>query len=113
MTESKFYFVLEPGGSEQGPFSDERIAELVAQGSVTPQARLLRVGEFDAVPIAQVQLPQPKRRAHGTVPPPVPPPAPTAMMLAPPPMDTIAMPRVSLGRPRKTWILATAAGGIA
>ena len=115
--ETKFYFIVEPGGSELGPFGDDKIAEMVAAGSVAPDASLLRVGEFEPVPLSQVKLPRPKRRASGTLPPPVPQqvaPPPMALTIAPvpPPSDTVATPRVTLSPPRKRWPLYAIGGTV-
>ena len=124
--EARYYFVTEPGGSEQGPFSAEQISDLVASGAITMQASLLRVGELAAVPITQVPLP--RRRAAGTIPPP-PAPVPAQQMqlvpqprlredhaplpaLPPPPIDTIAVPRVARPGARRRWLIGGAAGAL-
>jgi S1-C subfamily serine protease len=118
--ETKYYFIVENGGSELGPFAADRIAEMIASGTISRDASLLRVGEVVAVPIANVQLPLPRRGAQGTLPPPVPQPLsppqplapPMALTLAPVAANTTAAPHVAPAAPRKRWPLYVI-GGVA
>ncbi len=118
--DKNYYFVVEPGGSEDGPYILTEIARRLAEGSVSQAASLMRVGETKLTPISQVASafarttppPPPMRRAVSGTQPPVydAPPAPTMLAIQPyiaPPPITTAPPN----RPRKRW--PWIAGGVA
>jgi hypothetical protein len=72
-----YYFIVEPSGDEHGPFILAEIAKKLADGSVSPEATLLKAGETRGTPIREVAgalaaLPSPPRRAAATTPPPIP-----------------------------------------
>ena len=125
--EKNYYFVLEPGGSEDGPYMLAEIGRRVAAGLVSQQASLCRAGETTWQPIDDPQFievftrgtpPPAPRTATGTQPPPIPaavidvPSTSLALRPAtPPPPPTVAPIRAPNRIPRGVWIGAAAAGG--
>jgi hypothetical protein len=125
-----YYFIVEPTGGEDGPYILAEIAKKLAEGSVSPDASLLKVGETRGTPIRDVASalaalpPPPPRRPQATLPPIVEPipivvdsrgSAPVALQpyvpqLAPPPP-----PRTRTHRrwPYAAGIAAVALGGLA
>ncbi|MEP6861802.1 MAG: serine protease [Deltaproteobacteria bacterium] len=126
-----YYFIVEPTGDEDGPYILAEIAKKLAEGSVSPEASLLKVGETRGTPIREVVSalaalpppPPPARKPHGTqpyTPIPVAVPvmaeasAPVALQPYVPPMPQLAPPP----RPHRRWpyaagVAALALGGIA
>jgi hypothetical protein len=49
-----YYFIVEPTGDEDGPYILAEIAKKLAEGSVSPEASLLKVGETRGTPIRDV-----------------------------------------------------------
>ncbi|MEO7091596.1 MAG: serine protease, partial [Polyangiales bacterium] len=49
--DKSYYFVLEPGGTDDGPFVLSEIRRRLGIGLVSPQARLCRVGETEYLPL--------------------------------------------------------------
>ena len=71
-----YYFIVEPSGDEDGPFILAEIAKKLADGSVSPDATLLKAGETRGTPIRDVAgvfaaLPPPRRTPPAAVPLPV------------------------------------------
>src|SRR5512139_2126188 len=75
--EKNYYFVLEPGGSEDGPYMLTEIGKRLAAGLVSSQASLCRAGETTWHPIdtpmfvevfAKLPPPLPPRAGTGTLP---------------------------------------------
>src|SRR5688572_12934137 len=76
--EKNYYFVLEPGGSEDGPYQLNEIGRRLAAGLVSSQASLCRAGEthWEAIDqprfrdvFARIPPPLPHRAGTGTLPP--------------------------------------------
>ncbi len=121
--EKNYYFVLEPGGSEDGPYMLTEIGRRLAAGLISSQASLCRAGETTWEPIDDPRFvevftrmplppPLPPRAGTGTLPPPAieevaPPPA---LALRPP---TVEQPVASRMRtlPRGLWIGGAAVVG--
>ena len=75
--EKNYYFVLEPGGSEDGPYMLGEIGRRLASGLVSSQASLCRAGETTWLPIdtpifvevfSRLPPPLPPRAGTGTLP---------------------------------------------
>lgn len=75
--DTHYYFVLEPGGSEDGPYNLTEIGRRLAGGLVSAQASLCRAGETTWQPIdsprfaeafAKLPPPLPPRAGSGTLP---------------------------------------------
>ncbi|HEY6035228.1 MAG TPA: hypothetical protein VIV58_13230, partial [Kofleriaceae bacterium] len=49
-----YYFIVEPTGDEDGPYILAEIAKKLADGLVSPEASLLKVGETRGTPIREV-----------------------------------------------------------
>lgn len=70
-----YYFIVGPTGHEDGPFILAEIAKKLAEGTVSHEASLLRVGETRSTPIRDVASalaalpPPPPRRPQATLPP--------------------------------------------
>jgi hypothetical protein len=93
-----YYFIVEPSGFEDGPYVLTEIAKKLADGQVSDDASLLRVGETRKTPIREVAgalaaLPPP-RDTRAT--------APTVTEMRPPPVAAAAMrdARIAAGHPR-------------
>lgn len=77
--DKNYYFVLEPGGADDGPYVLSEIRRRMTMGLVSPAASLCKVGETEWLPILDERYapylqapPQPPRRvATGTVPTPI------------------------------------------
>lgn len=114
--DKNYYFVMEPDGTDDGPYVLSEIRRRLGLGLVSPQASLCRVGETEYLPLHHdryaAQLAPPRRPAMGTreVPvvidieiPPEPPPSdslPAQTAYALPPSDSMMLPSESL--PAKT-----------
>ena len=86
--DKNYYFVLEPGGSDDGPYVLAEIRRRMSLGLVSRDASLCRVGETEWLPLmherhAQYLMEPPRRTPHGTQPPPIID-APSAEHVAPP-----------------------------
>jgi len=118
-----YYFVVEPNGLEDGPYILAEIAKKLADGKVSPEASLMRVGETRTTPIRDVAsalsaLPPPVRRPSATTPPPTAPIAPTPPPMAMQPYVAPPPPVPPPNRPARRWpwvagLGAVAAGGLA
>ncbi len=73
--DKNYYFVLEPGGADDGPYVLSEIRRRIDQGLVSREASLCRVGETEWLPLEHdryaAYLRPPRRPALGTQPPPV------------------------------------------
>ena len=124
-----YYFIVEPTGDEDGPYILAEIAKKLADGLVSPEASLLKVGETRGTPIREVASalaalppPPPGRRPQGTQPQtPIPVAVPIAEASAPVALQPY-VPQVHAApppsRPHRRWpyaagVAAVALGGIA
>ncbi len=117
--DKNYYFVVEPGGSEDGPYILTEIARRLSEGAVSQGASLMRVGDTKLTPISQVASafartappPRPPRRpVTGTQPPPYePPPMPMTLAIQP----YVAPPPPQFAPPRRRRTRMLVAGGVA
>ncbi|MDB4961217.1 MAG: serine protease [Myxococcales bacterium] len=70
--DTNYYFVLEPGGSDDGPYVLSEIRRRIGMGLVSRDAALCKVGEINWLPVSHERyaalLEAPRRPAHGTMP---------------------------------------------
>ena len=69
--DKNYYFVLEPGGSDDGPYVLSEIRRRIGLGLVTRDATLCRVGEMEWLPVHHERYApflEPRRTATGTLP---------------------------------------------
>jgi S1-C subfamily serine protease len=109
--DAHFYFVVEPGGHEDGPYVLAEIARKLADGTLSRDASLMRVGDTRATPIRDVAdalaaLPPPRRVPEATAPIQI-----AALQAYVPPALAAASPPPP--RARRRWPYLAAAGAIA
>jgi hypothetical protein len=71
--EKNYYFVLEPGGTDDGPYVLTEIRRRLSVGLISQAASLCRVGEMEGLPLTHERFAEvlrtPPRTASGTTPP--------------------------------------------
>lgn len=118
MTDTHYYFVLEPGGIDDGPYKLHEISRRIEMGLVSRNASLCKTGDTLYVPVvdarfAEVMEPM-RRAATGTQPPPIPEVALTPFVPPPGTPAPALAPTKSRGRAWMWGVVgAVAVGGIA